>query len=285
MKIIYEGLLSLYSFLNIIILSVFLIITSKIVFSAYPIWLICIVSILFAYLLVNVVYCISGRKGYLSVSIRASFLGAVFSTGLCVSYLGDRNLSIFGWYMCVLSFFHYSEYLAIAVTNPKTLTTDAFMLNHSLAYKTAACVSWLEFFLEYYFYRDLKDHYYISIIGLLLCICGEIVRKLSMITASTNFNHIVQTVKHRDHILITHGIYGLCRHPSYVGWFYWSIGTQIVLVNPICIVVYAVASWTFFNGRIIVEEESLINFFGEEYINYKSKVPSGLPFIKGISLD
>lgn len=122
------------------------------------------------------------------------------------------------------------------------------MLNHSLAYKTAAAASWLEFFIEYYFYPgkqlffkfdargdmlmlivliDLKNYHYISIVGLLLCVTGEVLRKLAMLTASTNFNHIVQTVKERDHILITHGVYSICRHPSYVGWFYWSIGTQV----------------------------------------------------------
>ena len=30
-----------------------------------------------------------------------------------------------------------------------------------------------------------------------------------------------------DHLLITTGIYAHMRHPSYVGWFYWSVGTQV----------------------------------------------------------
>lgn len=60
---------------------------------------------------------------------------------------------------------------------------------------------------------------------------------------------------------------------------------QLVLVNPLCTGIYAIASWSFFKNRIIVEEESLINFFGEEYIEYKRKVPSGLPFIRGIPLE
>lgn len=41
------------------------------------------------------------------------------------------------------------------------------------------------------------------------------------------FDFQVQFEKHRDHVLVTHGLYSLCRHPSYVGWFYWSIGTQV----------------------------------------------------------
>ena len=56
---------------------------------------------------------------------------------------------------------------------------------------------------------------------------GEILRKLAMFTATSNFNHYIQHVKEEGHELITHGIYNYFRHPAYVGWFYWSIGTQV----------------------------------------------------------
>ena len=48
-----------------------------------------------------------------------------------------------------------------------------------------------------------------------------------MFTAKTNFNHYVQYVKQQGHELVTTGVYSFCRHPSYVGWFLWSIGTQV----------------------------------------------------------
>lgn len=61
----------------------------------------------------------------------------------------------------------------------------------------------------------------------MLCATGEVLRKGAMMTAKTNFNHIVQSVHEDGHQLVTHGVYSLCRHPSYVGWFLWSIGTQV----------------------------------------------------------
>lgn len=67
----------------------------------------------------------------------------------------------------------------------------------------------------------------ISLFGFSMCVFGEVLRKAAMITAKTNFNHIVQTEKEAGHELVTHGVYSLCRHPSYVGWFYWCIGTQV----------------------------------------------------------
>ena len=74
----------------------------------------------------------------------------------------------------------------------------------------------------------LKQIHWISSFGLIFVILGELVRKYSMFTASTNFNHYVQYTKQEGHELVTHGIYSLCRHPSYVGWFYWSVGTQVI---------------------------------------------------------
>lgn len=41
------------------------------------------------------------------------------------------------------------------------------------------------------FIIDLKKYHMITIIGILICVCGEITRKLAIITASTNFNHLV----------------------------------------------------------------------------------------------
>ncbi len=40
------------------------------------------------------------------------------------------------------------------------------------------------------------------------------------------------------------------RHPSYFGFFYWSVGSQILLCNPICLVGFTVSLWRFFNQRI-----------------------------------
>jgi len=53
------------------------------------------------------------------------------------------------------------------------------------------------------------------------------------------------------------------------------------MINPVCVVAYALASWKFFKDRIYYEEITLLNFFGEDYISYQEKVGIGLPFIRG----
>lgn len=44
-------------------------------------------------------------------------------------------------------------------------------------------------------------------------------------------------------------------------------------------------SWKFFHDRILIEEVTLLNFFGQDYIEYQKKVSTGLPFISGYKLD
>lgn len=115
----------------------------------------------------------------------------------------------------------------------------------------------------------------------MLCTVGDLLRKVAMVHAGYSFNHIVQSTKRKDHVLITEGIYGWCRHPSYVGWFYWSVGTQFVLCNPVCGLIYSIVSWKFFDERVLMEEYMLLSFFGEQYRTYQQRVGTGLPGIKG----
>ncbi|KAI5635192.1 isoprenylcysteine carboxyl methyltransferase (ICMT) family domain-containing protein [Phthorimaea operculella] len=198
-------------------------------------------------------------------------------------YLATFNSGwrVFGLYTMIMAFFHFSEFMAVAMTNPTTLSIDSFILNHSKQYGLAAVSSWIEWAVENYYFPDMKSYFWLSAVGVIMCIGGEIFRKSAMFTARTNFNHTVQLVKRPDHQLVTSGVYSLCRHPSYVGWFYWSIGTQVTLLNPVCIVLYTLASWTFFRERVFAEELTLLAFFGEQYVQYQKQVGTGLPFIKG----
>ncbi|KAM9299134.1 protein-S-isoprenylcysteine O-methyltransferase [Gastrophryne carolinensis] len=234
--------------------------------------------------LLNGVLLLLYRAHVYQVAIRAAFLGFAFGCGLLVS-ISQSPWRPFAWYVCSLAFFHYSEYLVTAINNPKSLSLDSFLLNHSVEYTLAAVSSWVEFTIEKTIFPGLKQITWLSVIGLIMVLLGEVLRKCAMLTAGSNFNHIVQNEKSETHILVTSGVYSWFRHPSYVGWFYWSIGTQVLLCNPVCLVGYTLASWRFFRERVEEEEFSLITFFGEQYLEYKKNVPTGLPFIKGVKME
>lgn len=40
------------------------------------------------------------------------------------------------------------------------------------------------------------------------------------------------------------------RHPSYTGFFYWGLGMQLTLQNPVSFAIFMVVLWRFFNARI-----------------------------------
>jgi uncharacterized membrane protein len=74
--------------------------------------------------------------------------------------------------------------------------------------------------------------------------------------------------------------YKYIRHPSYVGFYYWSVGTQMVLTNYFHVAIFSYAAWWFFKIRIPYEEESLLHHFGDEYMNYAKTTYIGIPFIQ-----
>merc|ERR1719229_943894 len=94
-------------------------------------------------------------------------------------------------------------------------------------------------------------------------------RSLAEFTAGANFTHLVAVEKKNEHQLITHGVYSISRHPSYCAYFYWAIGTQMLLGNPLCSIGYALVTWKFFSARIQYEEYFLNKFFQNDYEKYK----------------
>jgi len=100
-----------------------------------------------------------------------------------------------------------------------------------------------------------------------------------MVSAAGNFSHKVASKRQPDHILVTTGIYGVFRHPSYFGFFWWGLGMQVLLLNPICLVTHGFVLYRFFRSRIYEEEKLLVLFFGQDYVKYKENTPSGVPFV------
>ncbi|CAI5998763.1 unnamed protein product [Closterium sp. NIES-65] len=125
-----------------------------------------------------------------------------------------------------------------------------------------------------------------------LLLAGEAVCKAAMVTAGRSFTHDIHTEKRREHRLVTHGLYRWVRHPGYTGWFMWSIATQLLLVNPLCTLAFALVSWRFFAARIphpvsypiacagiLYEDLYLHPFFGLEYAQYAASLLSCVPFV------
>jgi len=217
------------------------------------------------------------------------FLGAVMGCAVtCLILVSNATIRQFTIWAMMMAVFHSMEFLWTAVFHPFKLSANAFLLNHSRAYHIALLAGVVEFLIESFLFPSFKRSTIgevVSWVGLLLVIGGQAVRSISMFTAASNFTHQVAETKQPNHQLITHGIYAICRHPSYAGWFWWSVGTQLLLCNPLCTVAYAMASYKFFKKRIHYEESAMFEFFGAAYTRYQHQVPSGVPFVKGFGLE
>ncbi|CAI5437480.1 unnamed protein product [Caenorhabditis angaria] len=212
---------------------------------------------------------------------QAAVLGATSGFSLIYSIINFNDKSSFiVRYFFLLSIFHFTEYIFTALSNRRSLQADSFLLNHSVSYWIAAIASWIEFGVEVFLIPEMKLQS-ISLLGVGLCIFGDIFRKTAMLTAGSGFTHRLAQTKRYDHKLMTEGIYSYVRHPAYCGWFIWAVSTQIVMCNPICCIAYGYVTWHFFSQRIYDEERDLFAFFGEAYLEYKQNVPSGVPFVSG----
>ncbi|KAL9231906.1 hypothetical protein vseg_007067 [Gypsophila vaccaria] len=192
------------------------------------------------------------------------------------SYTACRQLAQF---VAAIVFFHASEYaLAVGTHGRSNVTLRSLLISKN--YIVAMIGSLIEYWLEITFFPELKEYWWISNLGLALVIIGEVIRKVAMITAGRSFTHLIKIRHEEHHRLITHGIYRFVRHPGYCGFFIWSVGSQIMLLNPVCTLGFAVVVWKFFAGRIPYEEFFLRQFFDGEYDEYAQRVPSGVPFIQ-----
>lgn len=143
----------------------------------------------------------------------------------------------------------------------------------------ANSLAMMEYLLTLYFRPSLKSFPYVSSIGVVAVILGQFLRSAAMIKAASNFSHAVAFRKHVSHQLVKDGIYAWSRHPSYAGFFYWALGTQLVLQNPLSFCIYSVLLMRFFSSRIRAEERALVGFFGDEYVSYRKRVGTKIPFI------
>lgn len=205
-------------------------------------------------------------------------------------------------FIATLSLFHFLEFWTTARYNTHNAKVSSYLLtSNGRAYLSAHVAAMVEIVVTSFFFPNLQDAYsngLTIILGSLLVIMGQVIRSIAMAQAGVSFNHIPAKSKKNDHVLVTRGLYAYFRHPSYFGYFFFAVGTQVVVGNKICFVSYAIILWFFFKDRINCkfllfslmgggafadlvtdEEQDLVKFFGDDYIAYRKRVGTGIPFI------
>ncbi|KAF1961888.1 prenyl cysteine carboxyl methyltransferas-like protein Ste14 [Byssothecium circinans] len=226
-----------------------------------------------------------GDRSLSAIAIRAFLLGVVgtacaFLTIVLAHYQSRLWRPFF--FVTTLSLFHFLEFWITAEFNTPTALVSSFLLTNGDRYRQAHTVALVETFFTSLFLPSWQARVnppWVIALGLAMIVVGQAVRSTAMAQAGTNFNHQVQSRKSDGHELVTRGLYAHFRHPSYFGFFWWGIGTQVALGNTISFIAYTAILWYFFKKRITHEEKHLLEFFGEDYKAYRARTRVWIPFI------
>ena len=202
----------------------------------------------------------------------------IFSYSITIIFITKTIYYQFFCYLITLCIYHYTEFFSELLFHFQDLQKDAFLIYQNKNWVISTSASFIETLLGTYFFHKYKNIKILFILGLLMTIVGQYFRIAALFTGKSNFTHKIQIKKRKNHVLVKYGIYKICRHPSYFGFFIWSVGIEIMCVNPICTIAFTYILFLFFKNRTEFEEEYLIRFFGMEYIKYRREVSSLMPF-------
>lgn len=211
------------------------------------------------------------------VALKACGLGVVGTLALvclAANYKNQGVLPRICLYILATCIFHFLEFLTTALYNTAETDDDSFILTDTDLH-VVYVVSAVETAAQYWFFGSLKWALYL---GLAVVLGGQCCRTLAMYTAGVSFNHYVQQTRQEKHKLVTSGIYKYLRHPSYFGFFWWFVGTQIMLQNWVMLLAGGYKLHSFFKSRIDYEEEFLLSFF-TDYSDYRKRTNVWIPGI------
>jgi protein-S-isoprenylcysteine O-methyltransferase len=197
-----------------------------------------------------------GKRSLSGIAVRAFCLGNAFVLGLVMTVLLAYFESRFWrpWlFLSTLSIFHFLEFYTTAAYNTPKAWIASFLLTNGDQYRQAHTMAFIETCVTSYFFPSWQAKVHTPVVlalGIILVVVGQTVRSIAMAQAGTNFNHTVQSKKNDDHELVTTGLYTYFRHPSYFGFFWWGVGTQVMLGNTVCFLGYVGVLWYFFSRRI-----------------------------------
>ncbi len=198
----------------------------------------------------------TGRRSLSSIALQSFSLGLTLASCiLATTYLLLTNNPLWRLptFFACLSLFHFLEFWTTARFNMPAARASSFLLfSNGAAYNIAHTLATVEVLTSAFFpwYQSLFVNPFTITSGVVLVLIGQSIRTLAMAQAGTNFNHTPAKTKQEGHVLVTEGIYRWLRHPSYFGFFWWAIGTQMLVGNKVCVVGYSIALFNFFNRRI-----------------------------------
>ncbi|HLX97503.1 MAG TPA: isoprenylcysteine carboxylmethyltransferase family protein [Roseiarcus sp.] len=113
-------------------------------------------------------------------------------------------------------------------------------------------------------------------IGVLLYTAGGVLRLAPVFVLGRRFSGLVAIQP--EHRLVTSGLYGVIRHPSYLGLFVLTLGWGLAFRSGVGVII-AVLMLVVVLARIEAEERLLSETFGAEYDAYRARTWRLAPYV------
>jgi protein-S-isoprenylcysteine O-methyltransferase Ste14 len=113
-------------------------------------------------------------------------------------------------------------------------------------------------------------------VGFFLYTAGGVLRLAPVFVLGRRFSGLVAIQP--EHRLVTNGLYGVIRHPSYLGLFVSVLGWGLAFRSGVGVAI-AVLMLVVLLARIKAEERLLSETFGAEYDTYRTRTWRLLPYI------
>ena len=178
--------------------------------------------------------------------------------------------------VCLMALFYVCYFVKMISQRKQGICTDqlgkgkiGFVKFIEVTLKISTYVLPIIQLISIFMYVDTA-HEVLRIIGCIITAVGVLIFVISVVQMKDNWRAGVQREDKTN--LVTTGIYSISRNPAFLGFDLMYVGILFTFFNwYLCFATSFVL--VFFHMQIVnVEEDFLIETFGEEYIQYKKKV-------------
>jgi len=132
-------------------------------------------------------------------------------------------------------------------------------------------------FMSYKIHFPIAESSWILYLGELFILTGIVFRYIIIRSLGKYFT--VDVTIRQDHKIKKEGFYKYLRHPSYAFSLLTSLGLGLYLNNWLSLIFAFIPPFLAFAYRIKIEEQALVEQFGDEYLEYRKGTKKLIPFI------